>query len=168
MRFFDHFRYDLAKVGRYKFNRKLNITERLVGTTIAEDIKDENGKVVLKKDTLITKDILNDIKDTLKTFNIMDVKIHEELDTYKQVQEIKVYDKNKKDRIIPIIGVLDTIDEKRLTIPDIYASVNYYLDLLNGLGNTDEIDNLANRRVRQVGELIEKQFQKINIFMFVF
>ena len=159
MRFFDHFRYDLAKVGRYKFNRKLNITERLVGTTIAEDIKDENGKVVLKKDTLITKDILNDIKDTLKTFNIMDVKIHEELDTYKQVQEIKVYDKNKKDRIIPIIGVLDTIDEKRLTIPDIYASVNYYLDLLNGLGNTDEIDNLANRRVRQVGELIEKQFQ---------
>ena len=159
MRFFDHFRYDLAKVGRYKFNRKLNITERLVGTTIAEDIKDENGKVVLKKDTLITKNILNDIKDTLKTFNIMDVKIHEELDTYKQVQEIKVYDKNKKDRIIPIIGVLDTIDEKRLTIPDIYASVNYYLDLLNGLGNTDEIDNLANRRVRQVGELIEKQFQ---------
>ena len=160
MRFFDHFRYDLAKVGRYKFNKKLNVCDRLVGCTLAEDMKDEKGKVVVAKDTLITKDILETMKPLLQAgYGLHDVLIHEELDTYNKVQEIKVYDKNHPDRIVPIIGVDQSVTERRLTIPDIYASVNYYLNLHVGIGNTDEIDNLGNRRVRQVGELIEKQFQ---------
>ena len=160
MRFFDHFRYDLAKVGRYKFNKKLNVSDRLVGCTLAEDIKDENGEVVAAKDTFITKEILEKIKPVLNAgFGIHKVQIHEELDSYNDVQEIKVYDKNHPDKVIKILGVLNTVEEKRLTIPDIYASINYYLNLHAGIGNTDEIDNLGNRRVRQVGELIQKQFQ---------
>ena len=160
MRFFDHFRYDLAKVGRYKFNKKLNVSDRLVGCTLAEDIKTENGDVVAAKDTPITKEILEKIKPVLKAgFGVHKVSIHEELDSYNDIQEIKVYDKNHPDKVIKILGVLDTVEEKRLTIPDIYASINYYLTLHAGIGNTDEIDNLGNRRVRQVGELIQKQFQ---------
>ena len=160
MRFFDHFRYDLAKVGRYKFNKKLNVSDRLVGCTLAEDVKTENGDVVAAKDTLITKEILEKIKPVLKAgFGVHKVSIHEELDSYNDIQEIKVYDKNHPDKVIKILGVLDTVEEKRLTIPDIYASINYYLNLHAGIGNTDEIDNLGNRRVRQVGELIQKQFQ---------
>ena len=160
MRFFDHFRYDLAKVGRYKFNKKLNVSDRLVGCTLAEDIKTENGEIAAAKDTLITKEILEKIKPVLKAgFGVHKVSIHEELDSYNDIQEIKVYDKNHPDKVIKILGVLDTVEEKRLTIPDIYASINYYLNLHAGIGNTDEIDNLGNRRVRQVGELIRKQFQ---------
>ncbi len=160
MRFFDHFRYDLAKVGRYKFNKKLNVTDRLVGCTVAEDILDKDGKVVVAKDTLITKDILETMKPALLDgFGLHKVMIHEELDQYDQIQEVKVYDKNHPDKIIPILGVDQSVEERRLTIPDVYASVSYYLNLLAGIGSTDEIDNLGNRRVRQVGELIEKQFQ---------
>ena len=160
MRFFDEFRYDLAKVGRYKFNKKLNVSDRLVGCTLAEDVKTENGEIAAAKDTLITKEILEKIKPVLKAgFGVHKVSIHEELDSYNEIQEIKVYDKNHPDKVIKILGVLDTVEEKRLTIPDIYASINYYLNLHAGIGNTDEIDNLGNRRVRQVGELIQKQFQ---------
>ncbi len=159
-RFFDHFRYDLAKVGRYKFNKKLNVCDRLVGCTLAEDIKDENKKVVAKKGTLVTKEVLESIKPALQNgFGLHKVLIHEELDQYDQIQEIKVYDKTNQDKVVSIIGVDQSVDEKRLTIPDIYAAVNYYLNLHIGIGNTDEIDNLGNRRVRQVGELIENQFR---------
>ena len=160
MRFFDHFRYDLAKVGRYKFNKKLNVTDRLVGCTLAEDIKDADGNVVVAKDTLVTKDVLEKMKPALQAgFGLHKVLIHEELDQYDQIQEIKVYDKNHPDKVIPILGVDQSVEERRLTIPDVYASVSYYLNLHAGIGSTDEIDNLGNRRVRQVGELIEKQFQ---------
>ena len=160
MSFFDHFRYDLAKVGRYKFNKKLSVCDRLVGCKIAEDVRDENNKVILAKDTVVTKEVLESVKPSLvANANLHKVSIHEELDSYDEVQIIKVYSKEIPDRVVPIIGVLNTVEEKRLTIPDIYASVNYYLNLFDGIGNTDEIDNLGNRRVRQVGELIEKQFQ---------
>ena len=160
MRFFDHFRYDLAKVGRYKFNKKLNVCDRLVGTTLAMDITDENNQVVVAKDTLITKDVLEKIKPILQAgFGLHKVQINEELDSYDQIQEIKVYDKNHPDRVISILGVDQSVTERRLTIPDVFAAVNYYLNLHDGIGSTDEIDNLGNRRVRQVGELIGKQFQ---------
>ena len=87
------------------------------------------------------------------------VQIHEELDQYEMIQEVKVQDKTNPDKTVRIIGVDTSVEERRLTIPDIYAAVNYYLNLLEGIGNTDEIDNLGNRRVRQVGELIENQFR---------
>ena len=158
-RFFDRFRYDLAKVGRYKFNKKLNITDRLLGCTLAEDIKD-GKKVVAKKDTLITKEIFNDIKEVFnKGYNLKEVITNMELDDYNKVQEVLVYDKNDKKKVIKIIGIDTSIDEKRLTIPDIYCAISYYLNLHDNIGETDEIDHLGNRRVRQAGELIQNQFR---------
>ena len=158
-RFFDHFRYDLAKVGRYKFNKKLNVCDRLVGCTLAEDIK-VDGKVLFSKGTYINKEVLDELKPVLANgYGMKSVQIHEELDQYNRVQEILVQNKNNPDKVEKIIGIDTNVEERRLTIPDIYASVNYYLNLLDGIGNTDEIDNLGNRRVRQVGELIENQFR---------
>ncbi len=158
-RFFDRFRYDLAKVGRYKFNKKLNVIDRLLGCTLAEDIKD-GRKVVAAKGTVVTKEVLENIRPTIeKGFNLKKTIINEELDEYDKIQEIKVYDKENPERIIKIIGNDQSIDVRRLTISDIYASVSYYLNLHDNIGNTDEIDNLGNRRVRQVGELIQNVFR---------
>ena len=158
-RFFDRFRYDLAKVGRYKFNKKLNVCERLLGCTLAENIK-VDGKVVVEKDTLIDKKVLATLKEVFANgYNLKETITNMELDDYNKIQEVLVYDKNDAKRVVKVIGIDTTTDEKRLTIPDIYGAVSYYLNLHDGIGNTDEIDNLGNRRVRQVGELIQNQFR---------
>ena len=158
-RFFDEFRYDLAKVGRYKFNRKLNVIDRLLNQTLAEDIK-VNDEVIIEKGTLLTKDVLDTLRPLLEDgYGVREAKINEELDNYKLIQEIKIYNPNNKKEIITVIGNDQTLEVKRLTISDVYASVSYYLCLLNGVGNYDEIDHLGNRRIRQVGELLQNQFR---------
>ena len=158
-RFFDAFRYDLAKVGRYKFNRKLNIIDRLYGCKLAETIKDGN-KVIAEEGTIITKEVMENLKPVLeKGYGMQEVLINNELDTYNKVQIIKVYSNVNPEKVIKIIGNDPTTDIRRLTISDIYASVSYYLNLLEGIGNFDEIDHLSNRRVRQVGELLQNQFK---------
>ena len=158
-RFFDAFRYDLSKVGRYKYNKKLNVLDRLFGQTLAEDIK-VGKEVKFKKGTVITREVYNELKPLLQEgLNVVEVKINDELDTYNKVQIVKVYAPNDKEKIVKIIGNDPTLDEKRLTISDIYASVSYYLNLLQGIGQVDEIDHLSNRRVKQVGELIQNQFR---------
>ncbi len=158
-RFFDAFRYDLAKVGRYKFNRKLNIIDRLYGCKLAETIKDGN-KVIVEEGTIITKEVMETLKPVLeKGYGMQEVLINNELDTYNKVQIIKVYSNVNPEKVIKIIGNDPTTDIRRLTISDIYASVSYYLNLLEGIGNFDEIDHLSNRRVRQVGELLQNQFK---------
>jgi len=158
-RFFDRFRYDLAKVGRYKFNKKLNVLDRLLGCTLAEDIKD-GKKVVVEKGTLVTKEIIDQIKPLFQNgCHLKKTIINEELDEYNMIQEVLVYDKENPEKVVKIIGNDPSTDVRRLTIPDIYASVSYYLNLHDNIGNTDEIDNLGNRRVRQVGELIQNVFR---------
>ena len=158
-RFFDRFRYDLAKVGRYKFNKKLNVCERLLGCTLAENIK-VDGEVIVEKGTLIDKKVLATLKEVFANgYNLKETITNMELDDYNKIQEVLVYDKNDAKRVVKVIGIDTTTDEKRLTIPDIYGAVSYYLNLHDGIGNTDEIDNLGNRRVRQVGELIQNQFR---------
>ena len=158
-RFFDRFRYDLAKVGRYKFNKKLNVVDRLINTTIAEDIKD-GKEVIVAKGTVVTKEVLETLRPIFKNgYNLNETTINEELDDYNKIQVVKVYDKEDKERIINLIGIDTSVDVKRLTIPDVYASVSYYLNLLDNIGDIDEIDHLGNRRVRQVGELIQNQFR---------
>ena len=157
-RFFDRFRYDLAKVGRYKFNKKLNITDRLLGTTLAETIDD--GKIKIEKGTLVTKEVLEQLKEVFsKGYNLKEALTNMELDDYNKIQTVLVYNKEDKKKTIKIIGVDTSVDEKRLTIPDIYGAVSYYLNLHDNIGETDEIDHLGNRRVRQVGELIQNQFR---------
>ena len=159
-RFFDRFRYDLAKVGRYKFNKKLNVLDRLLGCTLAMDIKDEKGNVVVAKGTLVTKEVREKIKPLfLDGGYLKKTIINEELDNYDKIQEVLVYDKENPEKVIKIIGNDPSTDVRRLTIPDVYASVSYYLNLHDNIGNTDEIDNLGNRRVRQVGELIQNVFR---------
>ena len=158
-RFFDEFRYDLAKVGRYKFNRKLNVLDRVLGLTLAEDIKD-GKKVIAEKGTVVNKDVLDAIKPLFeKGYNVQKVKINEDLDNNDRIQTIKVYDPNDKKKVLTLIGNDQEITLKRLTIPDVYAAVSYYLNLLDGFGNFDEIDHLGNRRIRQVGELLQNQFR---------
>ncbi len=158
-RFFDKFRYDLAKVGRYKFNRKLNVLERLLNQTLAEDIK-VNGQVIVEKGTIVTKEIIDTLKPIFAAgYGVKELTVNEDLDNYNKVQEVKILNPaNKKEKII-LIGNDQTIDVKRLTISDVYAAVSYYLNLLDGIGNFDEIDHLGNRRVRQVGELLQNQFR---------
>ena len=122
-RFFDAFRYDLAKVGRYKFNRKLNIIDRLYGCKLAETIKD-GKKVIAEEGTIITKEVMEELKPLLENgYGIKEVLINNELDTYNKVQIIKVYSNTNPEKIVKIIGNDPTIDIRRLTISDIYASV---------------------------------------------
>ena len=159
VRFFDKFRYDLGKVGRYKFNKKLNVIDRLLNVKIAQDIV-VDGEVKAKKGTLITKELLEELKPVFASgYGVKEVTINEELDTYNKIQEILVYSPEDETKIVKVIGNDQTIDTKRLTISDVYASLSYYICLLYGIGKFDEIDHLGNRRVRQVGELIQNQFR---------
>ena len=158
-RFFDPFRYDLARVGRYKFNKKLNVCDRLLGAKLATDIK-VDGKVVVEKDTVVTKEVMDVLRPIMQNgYGVKEVLINGELDTYNKVQIVEVYSKLNPTKVIKVIGNDNTITEKRLTISDVYAAVSYYLNLMEGVGEFDEIDHLSNRRVRQVGELLQNQFR---------
>ncbi len=158
-RFFDSFRYDLARVGRYKFNRKLDVCDRLLGCKLAQDII-VDGETRFEKGTLVTKEVLAELRGIMSAgYGVKEVAINEDLDTYNKVQIVEVYSKKNPEKIVRIIGNDQTIDVKRLTISDVYASVSYYLNLLEGIGSFDEIDHLSNRRVRQVGELLQNQFR---------
>ena len=157
--FFDEFRYDLAKVGRYKYNKKLNITDRLLNQTLAEDIK-VDGEVKFAKGTKIDKNILEEISSLFADgYGMKQVKVNLELDDHDKVQEIKILDPNDKKKKLIVVGNDQSIEEKRLTISDFYAATSYYLNILHGVGNFDEIDHLGNRRIRQVGELLQNQFR---------
>ena len=158
-RFFDEFRYDLARVGRYKFNRKLNVCDRLLNQTLAEDIK-VDGEVLAAKGTLVTKELLEKLRPVFQNgYGVKELPVNEELDTYNRVQQVMIVDPRDKKKKLAVIGNDQTIEVKRLTISDVYASVSYYLNLLHGVGNFDEIDHLGNRRIRQVGELLQNQFR---------
>jgi len=159
VRFFDSFRYDLAKVGRYKFNKKLNVAERLMGQKLAENII-VDGKTVVPEGTIVTKEVIETLKPILADgYGMKETLINGELDNFNRVQIVKVYSKKNPEKIVKIIGNDPELEMKRLTISDVYASVSYYLNLLEGIGNFDEIDHLSNRRVKQVGELLQNQFR---------
>ncbi len=158
-RFFDNFRYDLAKVGRYKFNEKLNIADRLINNTLAEDIV-VDGEVKIHAGTLLNKQVMEELEGYLKDgYGKVEVTINEDLDNHNVVQVVYVYSPLNPSKKVKVIGNDQDIDVKTLTISDFYASVSYYLNLMDGIGHDDEIDHLANRRIRQVGELLQNQFK---------
>ena len=126
-RFFDNFRYDLAKVGRYKFNQRLNITDRLVGKVLAQDVIID-GEVKFADGTLLTKDVVLELEKYLKDgYGMVEAKINTDLNDKNMIQVLYVY--------------------------------SPYLNLMEGIGHDDEIDHLGNRRIRQVGELLQNQFK---------
>jgi len=158
-RFFDNFRYDLAKVGRYKFNRRLNIADRLLNMTLAQDII-VDGETIFTEGTKIDKEVLEKLQTYLdEGYGKEEVNINEELDNHNVIQSLYVYSPIDPKKKVKIIGNDNTIDVRTLTISDVYASVSYYLNLLDGIGHDDEIDHLGNRRIRQVGELLQNQFK---------
>ena len=158
-RFFDNFRYDLAKVGRYKFNKRLNITDRLLNNVLAQDIV-VDGKTIFTDGTKITKEVYDELQQILADgYGREEVKVNEELDTHNVVQVLYLYSPKDPKKKVKVIGNDQTLDVRILTISDIYASVSYYLNLLDGIGHDDEIDHLGNRRIRQVGELLQNQLK---------
>ena len=158
-RFFDNFRYDLAKVGRYKFNQRLNITDRLVGKVLAQDVV-VDGEVKFTDGTLLTKDVVLELDKYLKDgYGLEEAKINTDLNQDGTIQVLYVYSPLNPKKKVKIIGNDQRLTVKTLTISDFYASVSYYLNLMDGIGHDDEIDHLGNRRIRQVGELLQNQFK---------
>ncbi|MBM7588314.1 DNA-directed RNA polymerase subunit beta [Bacillus pakistanensis] len=163
-RFFDPKRYDLANVGRYKMNKKLHIKNRLFGQTLAETLADpETGEIIAEEGTTLDRRNLDRILDQLEsgvgftTFNQVGGVIEEEV----VLQSIKIYAPNEEgEKVINVISNAYVEEEiKNITPADIISSISYFFNLLHGVGNTDDIDHLGNRRLRSVGELLQNQFR---------
>jgi DNA-directed RNA polymerase subunit beta len=163
-RFFDPKRYDLANVGRYKINKKLHLKNRLFNQRLAETLVDpETGEIIAEKGTVLDRRNLDKILPALekninfKSFTPVGGVVEDEI----ILQSIKIYapgDENEK--VINVLGnayVAEPI--KHITPADIIASISYFFDLLHGVGDTDDIDHLGNRRLRSVGELLQNQFR---------
>lgn len=164
-RFFDPKRYDTAPVGRYKVNKKLNLKTRLRNLTLAETLADpETGEVILNKDTKLDRAALTKLSPYLKNPDFMAVTFQPDaegvLTDPVKLQIIKVYSQEDEDKVVNLIGN-DNIDEKvkHITPADILAEINYFFNLQEGIGSTDDIDHLGNRRIRSVGELLQNQFR---------
>ncbi|WP_367296395.1 DNA-directed RNA polymerase subunit beta [Levilactobacillus yonginensis] len=164
-RFFDPKRYDMAPVGRYKTNKKLSLKTRLLGLTLAETLADpDTGEIIAQKGTVVDKDVMKTLapyldQDDFKmvTFQPSDEAVVTEP---LKLQIIKVQSPDDPEQEVPVIGNGNIdIKLKHIRPADIIASMNYFFDLQIGIGNTDDIDHLGNRRIRSVGELLQNQFR---------
>ena len=182
---FDPRRYDLAKVGRYKFNKKLSLATRITGKIAYEDIADpETGEVLVEKDNMITEDVAIAIQDT--GINVVNVNVNgkkvvvigngtvnihsilpdvdlsdlhiKEMVNYEVLKSI--IDTTEKDKLHDTIKErIDELIPKHVTTEDIIGSISYLLNIDHGIGYIDDIDHLGNRRIRCVGELLQNQFR---------
>lgn len=163
-RFFDPKRYDLANVGRYKVNKKLNLKTRLFNQTLAETLIDpETGEIIAEKGTLLDRDMINKLSPFIDaginsvTLYPSDEGVVPEPFT---IQVVQVVSPKDPDRIVNVIGNGDvSTDIKNVTSADIISSMSYFFNLQEGIGNVDDIDHLGNRRIRSVGELLQNQFR---------
>ncbi|MCT3573627.1 DNA-directed RNA polymerase subunit beta [Levilactobacillus brevis] len=164
-RFFDPKRYDMAPVGRYKTNKKLSLKTRLLGLPLAETLADpDTGEIIAAKGTVVDKDVMKNLapfldQDDFKmvTFQPSDEAVVTEP---LKLQIIKVQSPDDPEQEVPVIGNGNIdIKLKHIRPADIIASMNYFFDLQLGIGNTDDIDHLGNRRIRSVGELLQNQFR---------
>ena len=183
--FFDPRRYDLAKVGRYKFNKKLGLASRIEGKVAFEDIVDpETGEVLVEKDNVISEETAENIQNS--GINVVDVKIDDKkvriigngtVNIHKYLPNVDVSDLHIKEYVNYEVlkSIVESTDEdklhdtikermdelvpKHITTEDIIASISYLLNLDHGLGVIDDIDHLGNRRIRCVGELLQNQFR---------
>jgi DNA-directed RNA polymerase subunit beta len=183
--FFDARRYDLAKVGRYKFNKKLMLRNRIAGHVLAEDVTDPStGEILFQAGTKLTREQADEIQNAavasvsidtedhpvkvlsnmmVDLRNFVDVDPKEvgitELVYYPKLEEIlNMYD-DEEDIKTEIRRSVHDLIPKHITKEDILASINYNIHLEYGLGNSDDIDHLGNRRIRAVGELLQNQYR---------
>lgn len=184
--FFDPRRYDLARVGRYKFNKKLNFKYRIAGQVLAEDIVDfETGEIIATEGELLTKEKALELQNAAVPYvwiksNEKNVKVLSNLmvDIKKFVQIENAEELGVTEAVYyPLLKQLieeapDTealkeaikkniaeLIPKHITKEDIFASVNYNMHIENEIGSSDDIDHLGNRRIRAVGELLQNQYR---------
>ena len=183
--FFDARRYDLAKVGRYKFNKKLMFRNRIAGHRLAQDVLDPStGEIIFEAGVRLTKEQADTIQNAavpyvyveteekeVKVLSSMMVDITSFVDV--DPQEVGVTELVYYPALEKILEEYDDIDEikaqirkninelipKHITREDILASINYNIHLEYGVGNDDDIDHLGNRRIRAVGELLQNQYR---------
>ena len=166
-RFFDPKRYDLAHVGRYKMNKKLDIKERLLNRTLAESLVDgETGEVIAEKGDKINRKLLNKLITYLENeenpLGLETLTLQGVVEDEVEVQLVKIMDPTDQEgeRELHVVGNGHIEDDvKHITPADILASINYFFNLLHDVGHTDDIDHLGNRRLRSVGELLQNQFR---------
>ena len=185
--FFDPRRYDLAKVGRYKFNKKLALKNRINGQVLAEDVLDPStGEVIAEAGTTVDRDLADQIQNAavpalwiqtetrnVKVLSSMMVDIRSwipeiedpkaigvtELVYYPTLQQIMEENETLEERIAAIKRDIADLIPKHITKEDIFASINYNMHLEWGIGTDDNIDHLGNRRIRAVGELLQNQYR---------
>ena len=186
--FFDSKRYDLAKVGRYKFNKKLALRNRIRGAKLAEAVVDPmTGEVLAEEGAVLTMELCDTIQDS--GIDHLYIEVEERkvkiltnravaIDAYLEEFGLTADDVNIKERVyFPVLeqllneyttaeelkaAIKENIHElvpKHITLEDIMASINYVMQLDYGYGNVDDIDHLGNRRIRSVGELLQNQFR---------
>ncbi len=164
-RFFDPKRYDLASVGRYKVNKKLSLKTRLLNQVLAETLADpDTGEVIAQKGTKVDRQVMDKLapyldRDDFKTITYQPSDQGVVTDPI-ELQSIKVYSQVTPDKEINLIGNGHIGKKVKHIVPaDVLASMNYFLNLQEGLGSIDDIDHLGNRRIRSVGELLQNQFR---------
>ena len=185
--FFDVRRYDLAKVGRYKFNKKLAFRNRIAGFSLAEDvISPETGEVLAEAGTVLTEEHAAELQNAAvpfvwvdteeghieKVLSNMMVDLHAFLPEadkkalgitedvyYPELKKILEENETAEDRYEAIRRSVPLLIPKHITKEDIFASINYNMHLEFGIGNDDDIDHLGNRRIRAVGELLQNQYR---------
>ena len=183
--FFDPKRYDLAKVGRYKFNKKLLLRNRITGQVLAEDVVDTTtGEILAEAGTEVTKELADSIQNAavpfvwiqteernIKVLSNMMVDLTSfvdcdpkelgitELVYYPALAQLMEENEDEDDLKAAIHRHIHELIPKHITEEDIFASINYNMHLEYGLGNDDDIDHLGNRRIRAVGELLQNQYR---------
>ncbi|MNJ33660.1 DNA-directed RNA polymerase subunit beta [compost metagenome] len=163
-RFFDPKRYDLANVGRYKINKKLHIKNRLFNQRLAESLIDTNtGEIIAEAGQMVDRRLLDEILPYLeesvgfKNYHVANG-VLDANDV--PLQTVDIFSPIEDGKVVKVIANRN-IDKsvKHITPADIISSISYFLNLLHGIGSTDDIDHLGNRRLRSVGELLQNQFR---------
>ena len=173
-KFFDEKRYDLGRAGRHKISMKLGIYNRLPGLYLAENLISHEGEVILREGELMTVEFVKNLKKERffeKGAHTKILRANRDLDENSLVNVVKVYTNDKKEAKTNVVGTglievpkagdkeHKLLSVKRATIADMISLFSYLNNLMQGIGEVDDIDHLGNRRIRRVGELIQNQFR---------
>ena len=185
MLFFDPRRYDLSRFGRYKMNKKLSLARRIAGSTAAENVIDPlTGEILIEEGTKITRElaekadnagvnvVMLKVEDKLVkvitngcvdaqgffSFDVKECGINERC-SFKEIRKILDATSDVEEQKAMLRNNHDLLIGRTVTVDDILSSINYLNGLGHGIGTTDDIDHLGNRRIRSVGELLQNQFR---------